>query len=139
MSESKVWIECDGLLKMLYRCLDVFGGNGVVDIPSYSVTAAEILFVRGSVGSSMSRQVNLLMGAKLQVQTVNYALGDYVLHSNDIARVGVDPVSPNHIAALYIEQLGCNADPRSHLQETRGKDRLNFQFAAGLAWISCLS
>src|SRR6266478_2404971 len=103
MSKSKVWILLDGSLEMFNRFFDVLVGDGVIDISSHSVASAEIFFVSGGVGRGVARQVNLLIGTKRQVQSVNYALGDYVLHCNDVTCIRVNAITPNHIARGYIE------------------------------------
>src|SRR5438132_11223278 len=103
MSESKVWILFDSSLEVRNRRFDVLVGDGMIDISSHSVPSAEVFFVSGRVGRGVARQVNLLIGTKRQMQSVNYALADYVLHCNDVTRIRVDAISPNDIAGGYIE------------------------------------
>ena len=103
MSESKVWILFDSSLEVLNRRFEIFVSDRMIDIPSHSVATPQVFFVSGGVGRGVARQVNLLIGTKRQVQSVNYALGDYVLHCNDVSSIRVDAISPNNRAGGYVE------------------------------------
>src|SRR5258708_2613782 len=118
MSESKTWIDLDRTSEVFNGSVDVLSSYRVVNVPSHSVPTAEVLFVSLSVGGRVSRQVNLLIGAKLQVQSVNYALGDYVLHGDDVARFRVNAISPKNIPVRDIEKLCRYPNPRGRMQET---------------------
>src|SRR5258705_373247 len=139
MSESKTWIELDRTSEVFNSRLDVLSSYSVIDIPSHSVATAEVLFVSLDVGGSMSRQVNSLVGAKLQVQSVNDALGDYVLHGDDVARIRVNSISPKNIPIRDIEKLCRDPNPRGRVQETCSKNSTHLQFATSLKRVLCES
>src|SRR6266513_113627 len=103
MSESKVWILFDSSLEVLNRRFEVLVSDRVIYISSHSVASPEVFFVSVFVGRCVASQVNLLIGTKRQMQPVNYTLGDYVLHGNDVSRIRVDAISPNNRARGYIE------------------------------------
>src|SRR5690606_13136143 len=80
----------------------------------------------------------LLIIRELESESLEDPKGNAVLKDDDVAAFGVDPVAPENIAGVHIDELGGHAQPIGASEKSCRKDRVNSQVAARLPRIDIL-
>ena len=120
---------------MLDRVIDVLARDGVVNVATQAVAAAQVFFVGFCTGSLLPFEPILFIRGQLKSQSLANLLRDCVLNVDDVGGVGVDTIAPKQVAGVHVNQLRRDADAIAGAQEAGGQDRRDTHLASGLSGV----
>src|SRR5688572_4188877 len=110
--------------------------DSVVDEVGQAIAPAQVFFSGSRIGRRFTRELNFFIRPQLEPQSLNDALHDRVLHSDDVACVRIDSLAPENLAGPNVEQLCCDSQTISGAKKRRRENRINAEIASGFRGVN---
>src|SRR6266496_2743522 len=139
VGETEFGIECDGPIEVLDSVGTIRLSHCAKDEAGKPIAATQKFLVSFSVYSCGLRQSRLLIWTQFQTQTIDDALRDLVLHSDNVVGRSIHSIAPDDLAALHIQQLGVDAEALADMDKACGQHCVHVQLTTDVGWIGRLS